>query len=564
MKLGRLFCTVNSAFCVHSLISGRNSDSQTNSVQWGPCDAFIVSSRSCAFFDVPLDYHDSSAGNGRLALIKVNATRERRGTVFMNPGGPGASGVELFDVFSAAFLDWTGGFYDVVSWDPRGSGSLTIPGNTHCFDSGEEEQAFFAGTTETHGIEELDNFTDPQDIQSLLAQAPLMQQKYEELGKRCLEHPSGKYMPYLGTPATVRDLVAMADALDGPGSPVNFFGLSYGTVIGTFLVNMFPERVGHIVLDGVVDPLAHSHSDPALAWPQRELVDADQVYNGFVTGCALAGPDACPLASSAESPSPLDVHEKVQGLLAAAHDAFRANSSVPISSGQLRLVFRDLILSPLNWQSFANSTLPLIIEQVHAEAQGNTTGHVSDVLTRALQKQKRQQRAAFQNSYSNQTTLCGDGGESTTNMTGIYEGIIATSQNISHMFGPVWPYSPYYCPFWPVRPVERYVGPFNRTLANSILVIGNTYDPATSFSGAKAVADELGDSATLVRLNGFGHVSLSAGSSACLSNIIRAYMANRTLPEGDDTVCEVDGDYEIFPGVNTSRILFNLLPEGVF
>ncbi len=81
------------------------------------------------------------------------------------------------------------------------------------------------------------NFTDPVDIQTLLAQAPLMQQKYEELGKRCLENPSGKYMPYLGTPGTVRDLMAMADALDGPGSPVNFFGLSYGTVIGTFLVN---------------------------------------------------------------------------------------------------------------------------------------------------------------------------------------------------------------------------------------------------------------------------------------------------------------------------------------
>ena len=85
------------------------------------------------------------------------------------------------------------------------------------------------------------NFTDARDLATLRAQAPIMQDKYTALGQRCAVGASGRYLPYVGTAATVRDLVALADALDGPGSEVNFIGLSYGTVLGSWLIGMFPE-----------------------------------------------------------------------------------------------------------------------------------------------------------------------------------------------------------------------------------------------------------------------------------------------------------------------------------
>ena len=110
-----------------------------------------------------------------------------------------------------------------------------------CFDSPDDETAFFNGTIEQHGIEMTGNFTDPTDLATLRAQAPIMQDKYTELGRRCMKQPNGKYLPYIGTAATVRDLVALADALDGPGSSVNYIGLSYGTLLGSWLINMFPE-----------------------------------------------------------------------------------------------------------------------------------------------------------------------------------------------------------------------------------------------------------------------------------------------------------------------------------
>ena len=79
--------------------------------------------------------------------------------------------------------------------------------------------------------------TDPEDIQTLLSQAPLMERKYQELAQRCLTSPVGKYLQYVGTAATVRDMVALADVIDGPGKPINFYGISYGTVIGSWFMN---------------------------------------------------------------------------------------------------------------------------------------------------------------------------------------------------------------------------------------------------------------------------------------------------------------------------------------
>ena len=118
---------------------------------------------------------------------------------------------------------------------------LCSPGDVFCFDSPEEEAVFFDGTIETHGIEMIGNFTDARDLATLRAQAPIMQEKYTELGKRCAARPNGNFLRYVGTTATVRDVVGLADVLDGPGNAVNYIGLSYGTIIGSWFINMFPE-----------------------------------------------------------------------------------------------------------------------------------------------------------------------------------------------------------------------------------------------------------------------------------------------------------------------------------
>ena len=113
---------------------------------------------------------------------------------------------------------------------------LDRPGEIFCFDSLDEYSALFNGTIQVTGIEMSGTFTDPADLSALFSQSESLQAKFEETGRRCVER-NGDMLKYVGTAATVRDMVAIADALDGPGSLVNYYGDSYGTLIGNVFLN---------------------------------------------------------------------------------------------------------------------------------------------------------------------------------------------------------------------------------------------------------------------------------------------------------------------------------------
>ncbi|KAL1943402.1 hypothetical protein VTO73DRAFT_4477 [Trametes versicolor] len=531
----------------------------SSSIEWGPCDPSVITNPAltCSFFDIPLDYHDPSVGHGRLALAKLNATGDRLGTVFLNPGGPGGSGLDTLNTLADLLSSLSGGLYDIVSWDPRGVGSLTTPGEIFCFDSPDEYNTFWNGTIELTGIEMTGNFSDPDDVHALLAQAPVMQAKYDELARRCLRHPSGNFLRYVGTAATARDIVALADALDGPGRPVNFVGTSYGSLLGMWLINMFPERVGRVIIDGIVNPTLLATEETATMWAFHGLADADKAYEVFLTGCALAGPQGCPIAS-AEGQTAADIDATIQALLKQAHDAARKNASAPVTSEIIREELLSVIESPGQAATFANTTWPMLVAGVQSESSSEL------LAARRGMRYARRRHSAHRStndkenqtrSYSDEAILCGDSIDLRgTRMSDVFETVIAASRNTSEMFSVVWPAEFYACPFWPVRAVERYEGPFNKTLANKVMVVSNTFDPVTPLSEAEAVAALLGDNARLVQQHAFGHTSVSEPSQ-CLNAVMFAYFVNGTLPEDNRTLCEVDTDFEIFPGVGTEAIL---------
>ncbi|KAI0806610.1 alpha/beta-hydrolase [Fomes fomentarius] len=516
-------------------------------LEWVLCDASVVTDPhlDCAFLTVPLDFHDPEVGNARIAVAKVNATGKRRGTVFYNPGGPAIPGVTVLNDSGArnSLLSATGGVYDIVSWDPRGVGTLTVPGSVFCFDSVREYNEFFNGTIELTGIEETGNFTDPADTKALLSQAPIMQEKYRQVEQKCLNGPSGKYLGYMGTAAAVRDMVSMANILDGPDAPINYIGVSYGTIIGAWFVNMFPERVGRVIIDGIVNPETFATQETSTVWDSQQYESADTTYKGLITGCALAGPQGCPAAS--EGDGPLDIDSKFQALINAAHDATQKNTSVPLTSGHIRLDLLGAMYNPANWSTFMNDYYPWAVSVVCVIRDRR----VQATLTPLYSQIRRQNQMKETRSYSDVAIFCRDSVDVDphVNMTDVFKAAIKGTQTISHILT---------CSFWPVRVVERYQGPFNKTLANRILITSHTYDPVTPLSGAQALAGFLGDSARLVRLNGLGHTP-DASPSACMYNILVAYMVNGTLP-ANGTVCEVDADYEVFPGVTTADILANL------
>ncbi|RPD63565.1 alpha/beta-hydrolase [Lentinus tigrinus ALCF2SS1-6] len=553
-QIGFIFCILASR--VVAVTSSHHSDTQ---VQWGTCDPSLVNdtSLSCGFLNVPLDYQDPSVGNARLAMIKANATGERRGTVLFNPGGPGEATFAVVNQYKELLLEVTGGAYDIVSWDPRGVGKLTIPGDTFCFDGIEEYIEFFNGTIELKGIEEIGDFSDPADVDALLAQAPEMQKKYEDIGNKCLRGSNGKFLRYMGTAATVRDMVSIANVLEGPDVPINYLGISFGTVIGASFVNMFPERVGKVIIDGVLDPVLLATKEISTHF-WHQLVSVDTIYKALITGCALTGPTGC--AAASEGDGALDIDAKVQALLRTAYEAAKVNTSAPLTSGLIRTQSFFQMYTPPNWSSLMNEAYPEAVQIIKGEAPGNLSlNRKSSDPTSRSSLMRRVLRDSP--SYSAPAILCADSVDlQGTTMADVFNGIIEGTRKASHMFGAGWYAEFYQCSFWPVRSVERYQGPFNKKLANKIIVGSNTYDPITTLAGAQKLTSLLGEDAVLVRLNGFGHTAIVGEPSACIRQTYSAYFTNGTLP-AHNTVCEVDADFEVFAGVYTGDILAHL-PGG--
>ncbi|KAI0355780.1 alpha/beta-hydrolase [Trametes cingulata] len=513
---------------------------------WGPCPEFPEAglNLSCTYFDIPLDYHNASAGTGHLLVVKANATAgESKGIIFMNPGGPGVSGLESLATDGPAMMNHSGGVYDIVSWDARGIGPYTYPGDVFCL-SDEEYDSFWNGSIEVTGVNWLGNFTNQTDLDNFYAQAPVIDAQYRAFGERCLQGPNATTLKCVGTTATVRDMVALADAIQGPESPIKYWGLSYGTVVGAWFINMFPDRVGSVILDGVLDPTTVATEQSHRLW-RNQVGMAEEAYNGFANACALAGPEECALAAS-QNATGADVVDYISSAIEVVHDH-------PTASNVSMLVLRAAVYSglyqPQKWQSLANETLPSVIDPVLHSAPEP-----------ARRSYGRSATFCAQHSYTEPAVVCADSVDADPSLTmkDIFDEIVNVTRTVSPSFGAFFPVPWYRCLYWPVRAVERYQGPFNnKTLANRVLVIGNSYDNATPFFEAQHLAEVMGDQAALVRQNGFGHTSIYQQSS-CTSKVIQDYLAGGNVSSQPSwqklTVCEIDDSVELFPGVKSVSV----------
>ncbi|CAE6440248.1 unnamed protein product [Rhizoctonia solani] len=209
---------------------------RNNNLEWKNCSVEFLG-RECTRFEVPLDWHNDTAGKGSLAVIRYPATKQPKlGTLFMNPGGPGGSGLETVQGPDGdIIMQHAGGNYDLVSWDPRGVG-LTVP-RTACFQTKAEELAFWNGsvihTESGSGPEVRGNFTSQTDLDAFYEKVDEADALLQRIGEQCIAYSPDTFQ-YVGTAATVRDMVAMHDILEGPDKPINFWGMSYGTVIGAY------------------------------------------------------------------------------------------------------------------------------------------------------------------------------------------------------------------------------------------------------------------------------------------------------------------------------------------
>ncbi|KAH9854634.1 TAP-like protein-domain-containing protein [Lenzites betulinus] len=491
-------------------------------IQWSNCTGDgIVPGAECGFVIVPLDYFNASAGVAKVALGRYNATSpNRKGIVLLNPGGPGAPGVSLATESGPDFQQLVGEEYDIIGFDPRGIGQ-TEP-STQCYSSADARQAFIANTVLDRGYDVAPDVEDPFNryhlIQTQRDADGLYKSQFEICGATM-----GDGLRYMGTSTVVRDIDFITKLLEGEETLINFYGLSYGSAIGQYLVNMMPDRVGHVVIDGILDAVEWS-SVPSYKWERQWQVDTDDVYKLFMSECAKAGPSQCALAKYAN-----DTGETVLARVEQfVNDLYYEPLAVPnatlsgiLTNGRARLYLLGALISPTSWPDAAQAVAQAI------------DGDGTAILNAVNEKDNTDlQRSAVscndQNPFAPPTAqqVIDEQLYDLAHVTRFSLSVVTSEPDAG-------------CQFWPVTPPERFLGPWNNTLKNPMLVISNSLDPATPLKSGQLAQERQGNaSARLLVQNGPGHTSLAL-PSLCKAQVLQAYFANDTLP-AVGTVCQVD------------------------
>ncbi len=439
----------------------------------------------CATVRAPLDYRNPSGAKINLAVVEHRATGPRlHGVIFVNPGGPGVPGTVAIPVQLSFFPQRLLRDYDIVSWDPRGVGASTA---VQCFTSLAAENAFLG---------QYASFPIGQ------AQQRAYIGRWREFGKRCAAR-AGALLKHISTADTARDLNLLRQALGQPR--LDYLGVSYGTFLGATYANLFPRRVGRMVLDGNVSPKALAYS---LSLGLATTTAAE--FNSFLRLCGQLSTQACAFSAG----TPTATKAKWNTLLArvkrapivVAGTAYNYAALLNLVSGnQIEYVTGWPPLAEALQQGWLASSQPASARSAIAQAGGIRT-----------------QR--YEGDEQNLAILCAD---SASPPAGSYPRL---QRRLLRSGGPVglqglWADEP--CATWPVHAVDAYHGPWNAP-TKPILVINNSNDALTSLRQGIAMTHDLADARLLV-VKGYGHTTFS-NPSTCAGNYMTAYFLTGALP----------------------------------
>ena len=247
-------------------------------LRWRACHEEAGPGFECASFEVPLDHDRPQGKQISLALVRLPASdpQGKVGSIFLNPGGPGGSGVEfLLGVGPVLFSDEVRAHFDLIGFDPRGIiGSDPLL----CFRSLEESFSVFAPFA----------FPMTADEEALVEQLDMT------LNRAC-QRRGGSIVDHMATADVARDLDLLRQAVGD--TQLSYAGYSYGSFLGVTYANMFPERVRAVVVDGVLDPIAWTtgRGDEAATLPfstrLRSDAGAQATLTEFFRLCDEAGPE---------------------------------------------------------------------------------------------------------------------------------------------------------------------------------------------------------------------------------------------------------------------------------
>lgn len=455
----------------------------TQVLEWERCGDGM----GCATAKAPLDWSDPSAGETELALVRHVATGDKLGSLLVNPGGPGGSGYD----FVMDSLDYAVGQplqdrFDVIGFDPRGVGRSS---GVVCYDAPEMDEYLYGITPGVRGSDEW------------IAEIETTEQAF---GDACAEN-TGELLGNVDTESAARDMDLLRAILGD--EKLNYLGFSYGTFLGATYAELYPDKVGKLVLDGAIDPSA---SETEVS--QAQAVGFENALRAYLEYC-LSGSE-CPFDGTVD-----EALDEISRLLASV-------DASPLRGTDGRLVGADTLVTAIIYPLYSADSWPYLGDMFESVMFGDAD-----------------MALAFADGYNGRNedgTYLDNSAEAFTavncldytyqpDVAVMRENAAATAE-VAPIIGPYFGFGDLGCVNWPYQSdVER--AEIHAEGAAPILVIGTTGDPATPYEWAVALAEQL-DSGTLITYEGEGHTAYNK-SNPCVNDAVEAYFIDGTVPDGD-------------------------------